>query len=280
MTDTEIIYISQQNEENKILSSLIKYGFSTKWVNYKDTKNISFPHPCVVVLDIDSNKLSYVLENLLTYKGFDEAIKLILVDNPDIPLSDCNLKNYDFIMRPVDSVNLSLLIEKTVLVDRYRNMMGLLAKESESRIGILEHIINLRGSGDSDFSTERDLFLKVLDLEKKLLQEQLSLNESIRNIALFRKNEYISMKDRIKAEELLADLRRKELIDARSTISAQENLIDFSSKELHEAKKIIDARESVEELGRLEAIQLHEEIKALKKNIVELEKEIAKLKKK
>jgi hypothetical protein len=72
-----------------------------------------------------------------------------------------------------------------------------------------------------------------------LLQEQLSLNESIRNIALFRKNEYISMKDRIKAEELLADLRRKELIDARSTISAQENLIDFSSKELHEAKKII-----------------------------------------
>ncbi len=280
MTDTEIIYISQQNEENKILSSLIKYGFSTKWVNYKDTKNISFPHPCVVVLDIDSNKLSYVLENLLTYKGFDEAIKLILVDNPDIPLSDCNLKNYDFIMRPVDSVNLSLLIEKTVLVDRYRNMMSLLSKESESRIGILEHIINLRGSGDSDFSTERDLFLKVLDLEKKLLQEQLSLNESIRNIALFRKNEYISMKDRIKAEELLADLRRKELIDARSTISAQENLIDFSSKELHEAKKIIDARESVEELGRLEAIQLHEEIKALKKNIVELEKEIAKLKKK
>jgi vacuolar-type H+-ATPase subunit I/STV1 len=279
MSDTEIIYISQQNEENKIVSNLIKYGFSPRWVNYKDIEKLNFPHPCAIIIDIDSNNLSSAIEKLSSLKGFDEAIKLILVDNPDIPTLDWQVKNYDFIIRPVDSINLSLLIEKTVLVDRYRNMMGLLAKESESRIGILEHLINLKGSAESDFSTERDLFLKVLDLEKKLLQEQLSLNESIRNIALFRKNEYISMKDRIKAEELLADLRRKELIDTRSTISAQENLIDFSSKELHEAKKIIDARESVEELGRLEAIQLHEEIKALKKNIVELEKEIAKLKK-
>jgi len=279
MTDTEIIYISQNDKPDKLLQSMSNYGLSPRWVNYRELKNLKFTIPCVVIIDIDSQQLAGVLRELSGYDGFDDAIKFIFIDNPEFSVSGCDLKNYDFIIRPVDSINLVLLIEKTILVDRYRNMMNLLSKESESRIGILEYLIKLRGSGEGDFSTERDMFLKILDLEKRLLQEQLNLNESIRNIALFRKNEYISMKDRIKAEELLAELRRKELLDAKSIISAQEGLIEFSSKELHEAKKIIDARESVEELGRMEAIKLHEEIKALKKKIVELENEIAILKK-
>jgi hypothetical protein len=85
------------------------------------------------------------------------------------------------------------------------------------------------------------------------------------------------MKDRIKAEEMLTDLRRKELMDANSVIKAQESLIDFSSLELHEANKIIDAKERVEELGRLEAIGLHQELLTEKEKNQKLAEELQQL---
>ena len=90
---------------------------------------------------------------------------------------------------------------------------------------------------------------------------------------------WILLKDRIRAEELLGDLRTQELMDARSVINAQESLLDYSTKELHDAKMTLTARENVQELGRVEAIQLHEELDRLREVNKNLEKRIELLQK-
>jgi len=143
--------------------------------------------------------------------------------------------------------------------------MKLISDESESRIDVLECMLNIKRKDMYDEGTEKEIFIRILDFEKKLMEEHISLNDSIRNIALYRNNEFIALKDRIKAEEMLNELRREELMNANRIIKAQESLIEYSSKELLEVKKIMNARENVEELSRSEAIDLHKELDRLKR---------------
>jgi hypothetical protein len=101
---------------------------------------------------------------------------------------------------------------------------------------------------------------------------------AVREFTLMRQKEMFDIKNRIKAEEMLADLRRIEMMDAQSIIKAQEAVIDFSSRELKEAGRIIDANEKVRELSRAEAIDLHEQIRAERDKNFTLQEEVERLK--
>ncbi|HOF14391.1 MAG TPA: hypothetical protein PLN01_08725, partial [Spirochaetota bacterium] len=68
--------------------------------------------------------------------------------------------------------------------------------------------------------------------------------------------------------------------DAKSVIEAQSAVIEYSSKELQSAEEIIHATEAVQELSRLEAIKLHEELEKEKKKNEVLQKKIDMLEKK
>jgi predicted MPP superfamily phosphohydrolase len=117
----------------------------------------------------------------------------------------------------------------------------------------------------------------MIDFEKKLMEEQINLNDTIRRIALMRNRDYLVLKERVEAEEMLDELRRNELLNANKVIEVQEVLIDYSSKELYDAKKIIDATENVAELSRVEALELHNELIRLREEKRELELKIKSL---
>lgn len=280
INDIEIIYFTDSHESDSLLQKLKRGGLNIRIADYQTSADVKYSSGCILVFDVKGIEPFKLLESISSIVWMEDNIKLILADPGSIAGQShhaANVNNFDFIERPVESRSFSLLLEKTLLVEKYRRMMDLISKESSSRIEVFEHLLNMKNFDESDVEAEKSMFVKILDFEKRLMQEQLNLNESIRNIALFRKNEFLAMKDRIRAEEMLGELRRKELMDANNIISAQEGLLEFSSKQLHEAKKIIDAREHVEELSRAEAMELHEEIRKIKQINAALEEKVLKL---
>ncbi len=278
MYDIEVVYFTDNNDNDSLISKLNSGGMNIRVVDYSEASSMADGSGKILVFDIKRIEPFSLLESISGIIWMEDNIKLIMADPGSIKGESryaASVHNFDFIYRPVEPRSFSLLLEKTLLVERYRRMMDFVAKESTSRVEVFEHFLNMKNSDDADMCLEKNMFLKILDFEKRLMQDQLDLNESIRKIALARKSEFLAMKDRIRAEEMLTELRRKELIDANSTISAQEGLLEFSSKQLHDAKKIIDAREHVEELSRAEAIELHEEIYRLKELNAELEQKIS-----
>lgn len=278
MYDIEVIYFTDNNDNDDLIRRLNSGGMNIRVVDYNEASSMADGSGKILVFDIKGIEPFSLLESISGISWMEDNIKLIMADPGSINGESryaARVHNFDFIYRPVEQRSFSLLLEKTLLVERYRRMMDFVSKESTSRVEVFEHFLNMKNSDDADVCLEKNMFLKILDFEKRLMQDQLDLNESIRKIALARKSEFLAMKDRIRAEEMLTELRRKELIDANNTISAQEGLLEFSSKQLHDAKKIIDAREHVEELSRAEAIELHEEIRRLKELNAELEQKVS-----
>jgi len=269
MNKIEIMFYTDNKEGEALAARVKQMGVSVNVCNF-DEIEINCENKvgyCVLIFDLINMKAENLIRHLSEIKCVQNIIKLIITDKKDIDgvfFNAIHLLNLEFIIKPVDERSFMLLLEKTLLVEKYRQLMKLISDESESRIDVLECMLNIKRKDMFDEGTEKEIFIRILDFEKKLMEEHLVLNDSIRNIALYRNNEFIALKDRIKAEEMLNELRREELLNANRIIEAQESLIEYSSRELSEAKKIMNARENVEELSRNEAIDLHTELKRLK----------------
>jgi hypothetical protein len=269
MNNIEILYFTDNKDGEALAARVSQMGVSVTVCDFDNLEKLCENKTgyCILIFDMEKKKPEQLIKHLSDTKSVENIIKLIITEKSDIDgvfFNAVHLLNLEFIIKPVDERSFMLLIEKTLLVEKYRQIMKLISEESESRIDVLECMLNIKRKDMFDEGTEKEIFIRILDFEKKLMEEHLSLNDSIRNIALYRNNEFIALKDRIKAEEMLNELRREELINANRIIEAQESLIEYSSRELIEAKKIMNARENVEELSRTEAIELHSELKRLK----------------
>lgn len=282
MNNVEILYFTDNKDGEALAARVGQMGVSVTLCNFADINKIcdNITGYCVFIFDMFKKSPEELIKYLAEIKSVENIIKLIITEKKDIDgvfFNAVHLLNLEFIIKPVDERSFMLLLEKTLLVEKYRQLMKLISDESESRIDVLECMLNIKRKDMFDEGTEKEIFIRILDFEKKLMEEHLNLNNSIRNIALYRNNEFIALKDRIKAEERLNDLRREEMINANRIIQAQESLIEYSAKQLVEAKRIMNARENVEELSRTEAIDLHAELKKLKDEKIDLENKIEKL---
>lgn len=282
MNKIEILFFTDNREGNDLALKAGQMGLSVKVCDFNKVETF-FENKsgcCVSVFYMADLKPSDLIRNISHIKSADNIIKLVVADKSDfdgIFFNTINLFNLEFIIKPVDERSFLLLLEKTILVEKYRQIMKLVSDESESRIDLLECMLDVKRKDMFNEGIEKEIFIKILDFEKKMMQEHINLNDSIRNIAINRNQEYAILKDRVKAEEMLGELRREEMINANRIIEAQESLIEYSSRELVEIKKIMDARDSVEELSRVEALDLHAELKKLKEEKRVLEEKIGKL---
>lgn len=282
MDKIEVLYFTDNKEGEALATRVRQMGVSVTSCDFNEIEQVceNITGYVVLIFDFINKKPEVLIKQLSDVKSVKNLIKLIITDNSDIEgvfFNAVQLLNLEFIIKPVDERSFMLLLEKTLLVEKYRQLMKLISDESESRIDVLECMLNIKRKDMYDEGTEKEIFIRILDFEKRLMEEHLSLNDSIRNIALYRNNEFIALKDRIKAEEMLNELRREELINANRIIKAQESLLEYSSKELMEVKMIINARENVEELSRSEAIDLHSELDRLKREKKVLESRIESL---
>ena len=277
------IWLLTDNEDGIKLAGTIKdLGLTVHVVKGASFKNASIETASTTVFIIDIKKKS--LPNIISVIREDDRLnsflKFVILSKRDIRKGvniSLNLMHIEFIARPVNGREFSLLLEKSVVVEKYKEMMHLLSRDAESRIGAFESLMDINRKDIFESEKEKEAFEKILDYERHLMAEQSRLNSAIKEFTLLRQKDLFDLKNRVKAEEMLTELRRLEMLDAKNVIKAQESVIDFSAHKLDEAGRIIDATEKVQELSRKEALDLHDKIRLVDERNRELEKEIEKL---
>jgi len=277
MEKLTIWYLKDNDGGTDIVNAITGLGLKVNTVSgYKLTHaNIIEDHINIFIFDILDTNPTLVVKEIMNDERLESFLKFIIVKKnqiKEISKLNYNLLHLEFLNRPVDKREFLLLLEKSIIVERYREIMKFISKEAESRIEAYEGLMDINRKNVFESEKEKEAFEKILNFERNLIQQQTNLSAAIRDFTLLRQMNLYDMRDRIKAEEMLAELRRKELMDAKEVIKAQESVIDYAAREVDSAKKIIDAREKVEELSRSELMELHKEIarqKALNKQLAE-----------
>lgn len=279
----KIWYMTDSKEGAKIARSIGDLGLSVRLVSRRGFKKEEILPSAIniFVLDLINAPLPAILAIARDDPRLQGSLKFIILKKRQIRQAvgiSANLLHIEFISRPINRREFILLLEKSIIVERYHEIMRFISREAEERIEAFESLLTINRRDFFETEKEKEAFEKILNYEKHLMEEQSRLNAAIRDFTYMRQKELFDMKDRIKAEEMLGELRRKELMDANEVIRAQEALIDFSSSRLHDAHEIISASERAAELGRIEAIKLHEELKAARERNKQMADEIVALK--
>lgn len=269
MEQVTIWYLTDNESGTKLINAITGLGLSLTLIHgYKLTHaNVIEDDINIYIYDISETDPKKVIAEIGKDGRLQSALKFMMVKKSqvkEITRINYNMMHLEFLNRPVDKREMLLLLEKSIIVERYREIMKLISREAESRIEAYEGLMDINRKSVFESENEKNAFEKILAYEKNLMKEQTNLSNAIRDFTLLRQMDLLDMRDRIKAEEMLADLRRRELMDANEVIHAQESVLDFSARELDDAKRIIDAREKVEELSRTEIIDLHHELEIQK----------------
>jgi len=282
MDKVTIWYMKDNDGGTKIVNAVTALGLTVNLVaGYRlSSASINIEDINIFIYDIIGTDPADIIAEIGSDDRLRNFLKFLMIKKSqfkEIQRLNYNILHLEFLYRPVDRREFLLLLEKSIIVERYREIMKFISKEAESRIETYEGLLNINRKNVFESEKEKQAFERIIEFEKNLMKEQSNLSSAIRDFTFLRQRDLFDMRDRIKAEEMLSDLRRKELMDAHDVIHAQESLIDYSARQLAEAKKIIDARERVEELSRSELIELHQELDRQKKLNEELSARVERL---
>jgi hypothetical protein len=272
MESVYIWYLTDNDEGIDITDRIKNIGLNVKLINNKAFSNsikkeiIQDSNINIFIFDfvnLDYDEILSVIRDDQRLQSYQKFIILNKTKIKEALNSSMNFLHTEFLSRPLIKREFILLLEKSLIVEKYREVMKYISKEAEARIGTYENLMDINRRELFVTDEEKEDFKNILNYEKNLLKKHNDLNNAIREYTLLRQKEMFHNKNRIKAEEMLEELRRQELLDANRVIKAQENVIDFSSSKLIEANRIINAKDTVEEFGRQEAVRLHKKIKKL-----------------
>lgn len=284
METVDVWYLTDNESGKGVASSLQSMGLLTNLV-FGDSPKVG---------DFDLNAVNIFIFDLLAVPGeklinairedarLRPFLKIVIVPFEAVDAvatAAHDLQCVDFLSRPYNKRELLLLLEKSAVVEKYREIMRSLSRDATGRIEAFENLMNIHKSGVVESESEKEIFDRIVVFERKLLDEQKKLNDSIRQFAEMRQKEIFDIRHRLQAEELLDALRRSEMLDANDTIRAQQAVLDFSARQISEANRIIQAAEITHELSREEAISLHSALDSAKERISQLERENDQLRK-
>ncbi len=285
MERTDIWYCTDNDKGKEIYETLKLLGLNIVLVEDKNFSscNVLPSQINIFIIDLVTVEFSEILSMLRKDERLHKFIKYLILFKKQIRKASqlsIDVMHLEILSRPIKKREFSLLLEKSIIVERYKEMLNLYSLEATERIEAYTNLLDINRKESFFDEKEKNIFSKIINFEKHILNEQKELNVAIANYTRLRQKELFDLKKRIDAEEMLSELRRKELMDAKSVIEAQSAVIEYSSKELQSAEEIIHATEAVQELSRLEAIKLHEELEKEKKKNEVLQKKIDMLEKK
>ncbi|MDY6933464.1 MAG: hypothetical protein SVZ03_04480 [Spirochaetota bacterium] len=260
-------YLTDHNEGENVANLIKELGLTTNIVKKKNFKNekIADDDINIFVIDVKNSELLQILYLFKEDKRLSKFIKYAILSKRQIKEAidaSFDILHLEFISRPIVTREFILLIEKTVIVESYKEIMKYISQEIGFRIEAFESMMDINRKDVFASEKEKETFKKILQYEKRLMLEQSKLNKAIEKFTLSRQREIFDMRSRIEAEEMLENLRREELLDANSIIKAQEAVINFSSEKLLEASNGIKAGDQLDELRRKERIDADNTIKA------------------
>ncbi len=280
MERTNILVCSDALMGRELSSEIEKLRINVQTVPVSGFASYNLEKTDILIFYIDDFSLAERYCELFNDRRMDGIFKIIISSESfreSFLEKFSNSEDVQFFLVPLNVSEFLFSLEKVVLVDQYKRVLQGISNDSVSRLSNIKRVLFSEDNGFGSPVRDRNFLVDLLDFEKKIIMEQVALNESVREIATLRNVEFSALRDRIEAEEHLEQMRRDELIEARRIIEAQEVLIDHSARELHEANRIIDARETVEELSRNEALSLREEINSLKNENMILKEKIKQL---
>jgi hypothetical protein len=285
MERADIWYCTDNDKGKEIYETLKLLGLNIVLVEDKNFSscNVLPSQINIFIIDLITVEFSEILSMLRKDERLHKFIKYLILFKKQIRKASqlsIDVMHLEILSRPIKKREFSLLLEKSIVVERYKEMLNLFSLEATERIEEYTNLLDINRKESFFDEKEKNIFSKIINFEKHILKEQKELNAAIGNFTRLRQKELFDLKKRIDAEEMLSELKRQELMDAKSVIEAQSAVIEYSSKELQSAEEIIHATEAVQELSRLEAIKLHEELEKEKQKNEELQKKIDMLVKK
>jgi len=279
MERADIWYCTDNDKGKEIFNALKMLGLNITLIENNNflSCNIVPTHINIFIIDLVNSDISEILAMIRKDERIHKFLKYLVLYKKQIRKAShlvSDLMHLEILSRPLQKREFSLLLEKSIIVERYREMLSLFSHEAGERMETYTSLLDINRKESFFDEKEKNIFEKIIHFEKHIINEQKKLNEAITNFAKIRQQELFDLKKRIDAEEMLAELRRKELMDAQNVIEAQSAVIEYSSKELKDATEILHATEAVQELGRLEAMQLHEQLKKEKQKNEELIKKV------
>jgi len=268
------IWYSTDNEKGKeIFNALKLLGLNIALIENNNflSCNIIPSHINIFIIDLVNSDISEILAMIRKDERIHKFLKYLVLYKKQIRKAShlvSDLMHLEILSRPLQKREFSLLLEKSIIVERYKEMLNLFSHEAGERMETYTNLLDINRKESFFDEKEKNIFEKIIHFEKHIIEEQKKLNEAITNFAKIRQQELFDLKKRIDAEEML---------DAQSVIEAQNAVIEYSSKELKDATEILQATEAVQELGRLEAMGLHEQLKKEKQKNQELIKKIESL---
>ena len=285
MERADIWYCTDNDKGKEIYETLKLLGLNIVLVEDKNFSscNILPSQINIFIIDLITVEFSEILSMLRKDERLHKFIKYLILFKKQIRKASqlsFDIMHLEILSRPIKKREFSLLLEKSIVVERYKEMLNLFSLEATERIEEYTNLLDINRKESFFDEKEKNIFSKIINFEKHILEEQKELNMAIANFTRLRQQELFDLKKRIDAEEMLSELKRQELIDAKKVIEAQSAVIEYSSKELQSAEEIIHATEAVQELSRLEAIKLREQLEKEKQKNEELQKKIEMLEKK
>ena len=278
METVDVWYLTDNDAGKNVASSLQSMGLLTTLMASASPSVGDFDIGTVnlFIYDFVSVPAETVIEAIRKDVRLTPFLKIVIVpfESVDtIAKSAHDLMLVDFLTRPYNKRELLLLLEKSAVVEKYREIMRSLSNDAAGRIQAFEHLMSIHKQGAAESESEQAIFDRIVVFERRLVEEQRKLNDSIRQFAQLRQKEVLDIRHRLEAEEQLEALRRTEMIDANDTIRAQQAVLDFSARQIQEANRILQASEITHELSREEALSLHQALSSAKERISQLERE-------
>ena len=280
MEKVDIWYLTDGSAGSEIQDAVSKAGLDIRTVDKFSGCGIETSNGNIFIINTEYKNLSEIIDIIKDDQQIATGQKYILVHSRDIDCAarlSADILNLEFLDKQVDAREFSILIEKTAIIEKYKQMMKSFSREAEDRLEAYQSLIKVHKQYPFESDSQKTALEKIIKYEKNLVDEQKNLNDAIKEFTVYHQKSLFELKTVLDAEENLEHLRKQELLNANDTIKAQQSVIEFSAQKIEESKKIFEAQERTYELSREEAIALHNEVKRLRSENDRLKTELTRL---
>jgi len=254
MEDIKIWFLTDNEQGEKIAKAIKTLNLNVNLINGLKTRKINLIEEEINLfvfhfIKETPHKIINTIEKL--GKG-QNSLKYVFLKKKDINISS-SLLHLEFISPKIDLKDFLLLVEKSVILERYREVLKYVSKEAESRLNIFESLISINRKKVFSPKKFNQIFSKIKDHEKFIFKEQDKLGKELTKFSSKVKDVVFEFNKKIDVDEVAADIRKKNLHDTKTIIAdaiidAQQSVLSFSANEVKKAELLkISAQKSLKE---------------------------------
>ncbi|MBN2039358.1 MAG: hypothetical protein JW864_04915 [Spirochaetes bacterium] len=224
MDSTHIWYLTDNSQGKGTAGKIAEMGLNVNIVGKKSTikESINTDNINVFIYDYINSDIMKVVSMIQKDERTHDAQKFIFVQKKNLKeaLNTAMVfPHTEILSRPLDERIFLLLLEKTVIIERFREVMGDISREAGARIGTYENIMDINRQDLFVSDMEKKNFSNIIKFEKDLIKKQVELNKSIREYTFLRQRDMFYDENRIRAEVRLNELESRDLDDAIRALS-------------------------------------------------------------